>query len=166
MGRDIVPKSGYPVGEADKDVVGTFLALVVDFNLCWDKIDAEMMRRFPEEGWKLGRAQEAYKKYPALREDVAATRALAIREAGLDKVESMKVIKEQESATTESGHPDGRLRLMAAKESLALMGEKSTGSPTVVINQDQRSIVYEDRDREAREFREKLRAQRENGKTV
>lgn len=156
MVRGLV-NTGYPPGEANKDVVGTFLGLLVDFNLDWDKVDAEMMLRFPEEGWKVGRAKEAYKKYPALREDVSATRAMAIREAGLDKVASFKVIKEQESATTETGHPDGRLRLMAAKESLAIMGEKPTGTPTVVINQDQRSVVYQERNRAAQEFREQLR---------
>jgi hypothetical protein len=103
------------------------IELLCDNNLSMIDIDARM-------GWAEGETARKIRRYPLLAKTATEARALAMREAGLSKVESFKVIASAHGASTADERPDHEVRLKAADRALALMGEKTVGGgPTVAI---------------------------------
>lgn len=102
------------------------IELLSDYNLSLPEVDARM-------GWVPGATKDKLNKFPILARTANEARVLAMRTAGLSKVESFKVIADAHKADDHDGLADHDIRLKAADRALALMGEKTvaTSGPTV-----------------------------------
>lgn len=134
----VAPLGGIEPPEEYKKLV----ELLCDYNLTSDEVDLQMMNIVPE--WRLGDAKRKMRRYPLLARTVAEGKALAMRQAGADKVESIKRYVEaqgavksvpcgsDENGTVYSSVSDHDVRMKASDRILTLMGE----SPVVVSKVD------------------------------
>jgi hypothetical protein len=113
-----------------RDMVSDYISVVVDHNADWGVIDERMMSRWPGE-WAAGDARKYYRKYARVREDVKAARAIALREAGADKVMSIaKYVEAQDAVKVNvdgSESADHMVRMQASDRLLTMMGERVSG---------------------------------------
>lgn len=100
------------------DTLPKLIELLSDQNLSLVEIDVQM-------GWGAGETKRKLERYPLLAKTANEARVLAMRRAGLSKVESFKVIADAHKADGDDGKADHDIRLKAADRALALMGEKT-----------------------------------------
>lgn len=112
------------------DETRRFIKLACDPNLQMVEIEDQM-------GWERGHGTKMLKKFPMLRQAVEEGRILAMRSAGIEKMDAYKVYKNGMTATgvTKEGHEyeDHRTRIMAADRVLNLLGESPLGKNGVEV---------------------------------
>ena len=126
-------------GEEPPVEVRRLVEMLCDFNMTRDEVDIAMRAVVPE--WEMGMATSCLRKYPLLAQTVAEGKALALRKAGADKVESIKCYVEAQGAVKEeTGAADHDIRIKGSDRILTLMGESPIAVSRTEVAIDNRHI--------------------------